>query len=82
MMEVYLNVAEWGDGVFGAEAAAQKYFHKSAKNLTRREAALLARPCRTRSPQPGPPGPAIGALAGQLQARMEGAAPFSECLKP
>jgi monofunctional biosynthetic peptidoglycan transglycosylase len=42
VMEAYLNVAEWGDGVFGAEAAAQKYFHKSAKTLTAREAALLA----------------------------------------
>lgn len=42
MMENYLNVAEWGEGIFGAEAAAQRYFNKSAKNLTRREAALLA----------------------------------------
>jgi len=41
-MEVYLNVAEWGDGIFGAEAAAQARFGKSAKNLTQREAALLA----------------------------------------
>ncbi len=41
-METYLNIAEWGDGIFGAEAAAQHYFGKSARNLTRREAALLA----------------------------------------
>jgi monofunctional biosynthetic peptidoglycan transglycosylase len=41
-MEIYLNVAEWGDGIFGAEAAAQSRFGKSAKNLTPREAALLA----------------------------------------
>jgi len=41
-MEVYLNVAEWGDGIFGAEAAAQARFEKSAKDLTQREAALLA----------------------------------------
>jgi len=41
-MEVYLNVAEWGDGIFGAEAAAQARFEKSARNLTQREAALLA----------------------------------------
>jgi len=41
-MEIYLNVAEWGDGIFGAEAAAQARFGKSAKDLTRREAALLA----------------------------------------
>jgi monofunctional biosynthetic peptidoglycan transglycosylase len=42
MMEVYLSIAEWGDGVFGAEAAAQKHFGKAARDLTRREAALLA----------------------------------------
>ncbi len=39
---MYLNVIEWGDGVYGAEAAAQHYYGKSAKNLTRREAAQLA----------------------------------------
>jgi monofunctional glycosyltransferase len=42
IMEVYLNVIEMGDGVYGAEAAAQKYFHKSARNLTRAEAAAIA----------------------------------------
>lgn len=42
VMEVYLNVAEWGDGIFGVEAAAQARFGKSAKNLSQQEAALLA----------------------------------------
>lgn len=42
IIEVYLNIAEWGDGVFGAEAAAREHFGKSAANLTEREAALLA----------------------------------------
>lgn len=42
IMEVYLNVAEWGDGIFGAEAAAQVRFGKSARALTKGEAALLA----------------------------------------
>lgn len=41
-MEVYLNVAEWGDGIFGAEAAAQQRFGKPASELTLDEAALLA----------------------------------------
>ena len=41
MIEIYLNIAEWGDGVFGAEAAAQRHFRKSAADLSRREAALL-----------------------------------------
>ena len=42
MMDTYLNVAEFGRGVFGAEAASRRYFRKSAANLSPREAALLA----------------------------------------
>jgi monofunctional biosynthetic peptidoglycan transglycosylase len=42
ILEIYLNVIEWGDGVYGAEAAAQTYFRKSAANLTPQEAAYLA----------------------------------------
>jgi monofunctional biosynthetic peptidoglycan transglycosylase len=42
IMEVYVNVVELGNGIFGAEAAAQKYFKKSAKKLTKSEAALMA----------------------------------------
>ncbi len=41
IMEVYLNVIEMGPGIFGIEAAAQKYFNKSAKNLSRKEAAMI-----------------------------------------
>ncbi len=41
IMEVYLNVIEMGKGVFGIEAASQKYFHKSAKYLSRQEAAMI-----------------------------------------
>ena len=42
IIELYLNVAEWGDGLFGIEAAAQSYFGKPASALTAREAARLA----------------------------------------
>lgn len=42
ILELYLNVVEWGDGIFGAEAAARAYFHKPASALTAEEAALLA----------------------------------------
>jgi monofunctional biosynthetic peptidoglycan transglycosylase len=41
ILEVYLNVIETGPGCFGVEAAAQHYFKKSAKNLTRAEAAMI-----------------------------------------
>lgn len=42
IFELYLNVAEWGKGIYGAEAAAQAYFGKSAADLTPEEAAALA----------------------------------------
>ncbi len=42
IMEVYLNVIEMGDGIYGAEAASQYYFHHSAAKLTKPEAALIA----------------------------------------
>lgn len=71
VMEAYLNVAEWGDGIFGAEAAAQARFGKCAADLTEREAALLAAVL----PSPNkwrldPPGPYVSQRAGTLQARM------------
>ena len=42
IMDVYLNVIEMGDGIFGIEMAANTYFNKPAKNLTRQEAAIIA----------------------------------------
>lgn len=42
IMEVYLNVIETGDGVYGVETAAQKYFHTSAAKLTKEQSALIA----------------------------------------
>jgi monofunctional biosynthetic peptidoglycan transglycosylase len=42
ILEMYLNVAETGKGIFGVDAAAKKYFNKSAKNLSGTEAAMIA----------------------------------------
>jgi monofunctional biosynthetic peptidoglycan transglycosylase len=42
ILELYVNVAEWGDGIFGIEAASRHYFHKSASQLSSMEAARLA----------------------------------------
>jgi monofunctional biosynthetic peptidoglycan transglycosylase len=42
IFEIYLNVIEWGNGVFGAEAAARHYYHESASQLTAEQAAKLA----------------------------------------
>lgn len=56
IMEIYLNVIEMGDGIYGAEAAAQMYFGKAAADLSRQEAALIAavlpNPLRWRPDQP------------------------------
>jgi monofunctional biosynthetic peptidoglycan transglycosylase len=71
-IEIYLNLAEWGDGYFGAEAAARGRFGKSAKNLTREEASLLAAVL----PSPNkwrvnPAGPYVRGRAAMLRLRME-----------
>ncbi len=42
ILELYLNIIEWGPGIFGIEAAAQRHFHKSARQLTKDEGARLA----------------------------------------
>ena len=83
-MEIYLNVAEWGDGVFGAEAAAQARFGKSAKDLTQREAALLAAVL----PSPNkwrldPPSTFVSGRANTLMQRAEiiRTSGYDSCLK-
>ncbi len=56
ILEVYLNIVELGDGVFGVEAASERYFHKPASRLSTDEAALLAavlpNPIRLRANHP------------------------------
>lgn len=42
VLEVYVNIIEWGGGIYGAEAAAEKYFRRTAAKLTRNQAALMA----------------------------------------
>ena len=58
ILEVYLNVAEFGPGVYGAEAAAQKFFRKPAAKMTAAEcaqlAAVLPNPRKWRADRPGP----------------------------
>ena len=57
-MEVYLNVVELGDGIYGVEAASQHYFHKSAAKLNASQSALLVAslpsPRRYSVTNPGP----------------------------
>ncbi|MDQ8029484.1 MAG: monofunctional biosynthetic peptidoglycan transglycosylase [Brevundimonas sp.] len=71
IMEVYLNVAEWGPGVYGAEAAARHWYGKSARDLTAREAARLAAILPSpRRYQAAEPGPYVRRRASRIQAAM------------
>ncbi|KMO39116.1 peptidoglycan transglycosylase [Methylobacterium variabile] len=82
-MEIYLNVAEWGEGIFGAEAAARHWFGKPARDLTRGEAALLV--AALPNPilrNPRRPTRALRALAGRIQGRTAGIATLSQCVRP
>jgi len=82
VMEIYLNIAEWGpNGEFGAEAGARHAFGKSARDLTSREAALLAsvlpNPLRRSAARPGP---GVRRLAGIYEARAARSG-SAECLR-
>jgi monofunctional biosynthetic peptidoglycan transglycosylase len=60
ILEIYLNVIEWGDGIYGAEAAARAYFNKPAAALTAEEAALMAGAIfNPRVLNPGRPSPGL-----------------------
>jgi monofunctional biosynthetic peptidoglycan transglycosylase len=81
LLEVYLNIAEWGEGIFGAEAAARYYFGKSAANLTAREAALLA--AALPNPlhrDPRRPDLRQKAQANRIVERSRDAGPWLDCL--
>ena len=71
VMEVYLNVAEWAPGVYGAEAAARHWFGKSAADLSAREAARLAAILPSpRRYSASSPGPYVRRRASRVQAAM------------
>ncbi len=82
MLEIYLNIAEWGDGVFGAEAGARRAFGKSAAQLTPREAALMAtalpNPIRR---DPGKPSAGHRALAANVAGRADDMREWLDCLR-
>ncbi|MDQ8698795.1 monofunctional biosynthetic peptidoglycan transglycosylase [Hyphomicrobium sp. LHD-15] len=81
VLEVYLNIAEWGPGVFGAEAAARHHFNKSAARLDEREAALLAAVL----PNPivrvaGAPGSQTSRKARVIQSRVKAYGAVASCV--
>jgi monofunctional biosynthetic peptidoglycan transglycosylase len=82
VLEVYLNIAEWGEGVFGVEAAARRYFGKGASALTAREAALLAAALPLpRARNPARPTARQQAYAGTIAARARLSGGLLACLE-
>ena len=82
IMEVYLNVAETGPGLYGAEAAAQAYFGKPASALTRREAALIAAVLpNPRVWSPDRPSSYIRQRARVIERRIGQLGPLLDCVR-
>lgn len=80
-MELYLNIAEWGPGIYGAEAAAQYHFKTPAAKLSRLQASLLA----ASLPNPnkrkaGKPGPKTRGHAARVSRRLPGAGDYTDCV--
>jgi monofunctional biosynthetic peptidoglycan transglycosylase len=83
VLEIYLNIAEWGpNGQFGAEAGSRYAFNKSVRSISPREAASLAavlpNPKRRSAKQPGP---AVRRLSGIYEARATTQAALASCAK-
>jgi len=83
ILEIYLNIAEWGpNGEFGVEAGAQRAFGRSARDLSRYQAALLAaalpNPVKRNARQPGP---GLRRLAGLYVARAAQASGAAACVR-
>nr|WP_180356116.1 monofunctional biosynthetic peptidoglycan transglycosylase [Rhizobium smilacinae] len=81
MMEIYLNVAEWGPGIYGAEAAAQHYFKTSASKLSTSQSALLA----VALPNPftrvaSKPGRGMRRLAALIDRRARNSGEYIKCI--
>ncbi|SKA30397.1 monofunctional biosynthetic peptidoglycan transglycosylase [Consotaella salsifontis] len=81
IMEIYLNIAEWGEGVYGVEAAAQTYFKVSANKLSARQAALLAvtLPAPTRR-DPARPSRSLSRMAHTVAARARASGDYVGCV--
>jgi monofunctional biosynthetic peptidoglycan transglycosylase len=83
LIEIYLNIAEFGPGIFGVEAAARHYFGRSAKALSAGQAALLAASLPSPATRdPAHPSALLRALARTVAARAHIAGPYIVCLYP
>lgn len=81
-MEIYLNIAEWGDGYYGAGAGAKKHFNRQPKNLTRRQAALMT--VALPNPylrNPAKPSAGMTRIARVVEKRADASGAYIGCLK-
>lgn len=82
IMEIYLNIAEFGPGTFGVEAGAKRAFNKSAREVNAAEAAVLAavlpNPYRRNAQRPGP---GVRRIAARIQGRAAAAGDIDGCLR-
>ena len=82
ILEIYLNIAEWGDGIYGAEAASRVYFRLHAAQLSRHDAALLAVVLPSpRRWSPARPTRYIADRAAAIAARIDGSTGITPCLR-
>ncbi|MEE9376193.1 MAG: monofunctional biosynthetic peptidoglycan transglycosylase [Rhizobiaceae bacterium] len=82
MMEIYLNIAEWGPGIYGIEAASRAYFKRSAKHLSRKQAALLAVALpNPKLRNPKRPKRGMRRLARLVEGRAKASGAYVKCLK-
>ncbi len=81
LMEIYLNIVEWDEGIFGIEAASRHYFNRKAVNLSARQSALLA--VSLPNPvarNPARPSRTLGRLAKRIEARAYQSGAYVKCL--
>lgn len=81
IMEIYLNIAEWGPGIYGAEAASRHFFKRSAKNLTQRQAIYLAVTLpNPKLRNPARPSMNMTRLGRLIEKRLQQAGIYTQCL--
>ena len=83
LIEIYLNIVEWGPGIYGAQAASRHYFRRSARKLTRAQAALLA--ASLPNPlirNPARPSPKLNRIGRIIQTRLRSIKSQATCISP
>lgn len=82
IMEIYLNIAEWGPGIYGIEAASQHYFKRPASKLTLQQASLLAVTLPNPAIRnPAKPSRSMQRIANIVQNRAKKAGPYVTCVR-